>query len=514
MKNQKGLTLTSLIVTVIVMVMIVGIVLLVSVGEEGIIERANEAKRQAELSELKEKIGLEYMGLKNNEANKDKTTSELFIMLDQKMNLDEEHIGDECMIIKLDQDRVITLLEDGTIIEGRIAILNIANGNIDIKSKGFIQNNGELVEYTGDYIITGTTTEYCVRIMEEGTYNVTIKNLNIDMTGKGKCAFNANRGLKPTGCFVTLKIEGENKLIGGPALGFAKATPNLNGVTNGSTLTIEGNGKLEAIGEAWTAGIGTGYTGWDSAAGDAVNIIINSGNIIAKTETNGCAIGGGLHKGANNIIINGGNITAKSQNRSAIGASGDGVMGKIIINGGNITADGGEYGGAIGGNTGSGEVIINGGNLNLEHTNVHSGDDAVIGNGTKIVKITGGNIRVYSKNGMGIGNYRTLPFELIKEGGSIIFEDKICSTPVNMSNETYYLTKIKVGDLGQNILITKLETDNDIEYDINNLYTSREGHIFMLLPKGEVKVTVIAKNKTYTGTVYVTPENTEIFTLN
>ena len=42
MKNQKGLTLTSLIVTVIVMVMIVGIVLLVSVGEEGIIERANE----------------------------------------------------------------------------------------------------------------------------------------------------------------------------------------------------------------------------------------------------------------------------------------------------------------------------------------------------------------------------------------------------------------------------------------------------------------------------------------
>ena len=43
--------------------------MLISVGEEGIIERANEAKHQAELGELKEKIGLEYIGLKNNEEN-------------------------------------------------------------------------------------------------------------------------------------------------------------------------------------------------------------------------------------------------------------------------------------------------------------------------------------------------------------------------------------------------------------------------------------------------------------
>ena len=333
------------------MVMIVGIVLLISVGEEGIIERANEAKHQAELGELKEKIGLEYIGLKNNEENKGKTTAELFTMLDQKMNLDEEHIGNECMIINLDQDRVITLLEDGTILEGRMAVLDIADGNIDIRSNGYIQGArelqtpgnyriiGDIVEYTGDYIITGTSDENLVRVMEKGTYNITIKDLNL--TGKEICAFNLNRNTISTDVFVNLYIEGNNYLYGegSVALGFTGGTPNVNGVTNGSTLTIQGTGSLYAEGGKFCAGIGSGYTGFDAAARDANNITINSGNITAIGGMNGCGIGGGHNKNVNNIIINGGNIEVNSQRGKGIGACNNGISNNIIINGGIIKSN-------------------------------------------------------------------------------------------------------------------------------------------------------------------------------
>ena len=236
---------------------------------------------------------------------------------------------------------------------------------------------------------------------------------------------------------------------------------------------------------------------------------------VKTTSTNGCAIGSGLHRNADNIIINGGNVTAIASNRFGIGAPGNGSLGRVVINGGNIYATGGEYGGAIGGASGgTGEIIINGGTLNLEHDSNYSGDDAVIGNGTKSVKVTGGNIRVYSKMGIGIGNYNLLSFELKKEGGSINFQDRICSTPVDLSNGVFYLAKFKIGELAKETKITKVETNNNVEYEANELHTTRDGHLFMLLPQGEVTVSVTANNVTYTGTVIVTPENTEIFKLN
>ena len=53
------------------------------------------------------------------------------------------------------------------------------------------------------------------------------------------------------GVNVTIKLEGNNVLQGGEsaaAIGFAKATPNVDGETEGSTLVIEGNGSLIAQG--------------------------------------------------------------------------------------------------------------------------------------------------------------------------------------------------------------------------------------------------------------------------
>ena len=50
--------------------------------------------------------------------------------------------------------------------------------------EGYIQNNQPLVKYDGKYVITGTTKDNVVRVMEEGTYNIILKDLNIDVSEK------------------------------------------------------------------------------------------------------------------------------------------------------------------------------------------------------------------------------------------------------------------------------------------------------------------------------------------
>ena len=40
------------------------------------------------------------------------------------------------------------------------------------------------MKYDGKYVITGTTKDNVVRVMEEGTYNIILKDLNIDVSEK------------------------------------------------------------------------------------------------------------------------------------------------------------------------------------------------------------------------------------------------------------------------------------------------------------------------------------------
>ena len=59
MKNQKGVTLVALVVTIIVLIILVGISINLLLGENGLITKAQEAKKQQKIAEIKEKISLE-----------------------------------------------------------------------------------------------------------------------------------------------------------------------------------------------------------------------------------------------------------------------------------------------------------------------------------------------------------------------------------------------------------------------------------------------------------------------
>ena len=434
MKN-KGITLVALIITIIVL-LILAFTTITIVNEYKIFKYSKNSAKDFDITTVKEQITLSYSKTKLDDKNAKGTA--FFEKLKDNMGLKDVIyvVKEDSLLMFTEKEYSFKVLEDGTVIEEEILVLDIGNGCIDIGTKGYIcgvleQRSGgynvvgEQKEYTGTYIITGKSNENAIRIIEKGKYDIIFKDLEIDLTeglNYDICTFNANRNKYSTGVYVNLYLSGNNYLHSTAAgIGFAGATPNINGVTDGSTLTIGGSGSLYVEGNAFCAGIGSGYTGWECAAGDANNIIINSGTITAKTGSNGCAIGGGFKKNVNNIIINDGRINAIASNRAGIGAAGASVD-NIIINGGDINVTGGEYGAAIGGGEGSGRIIFNDGNITATKQRFKA--DSLIGQGCKIIEINGGIINGYSENGIGIGSTDNSTQQIIIRGGTLNIEAK------------------------------------------------------------------------------------------
>ena len=59
MRSKKGITLVALVVTIIVLIILAGISINLLLGENGLITKAQEAKKQQKIAEIKEKISLE-----------------------------------------------------------------------------------------------------------------------------------------------------------------------------------------------------------------------------------------------------------------------------------------------------------------------------------------------------------------------------------------------------------------------------------------------------------------------
>ena len=61
MKNEKGITLVALVITIIVLIIIAGIAVNMSLGDNGIFTKVKEAKQLQITAEAKEKIGTEIL---------------------------------------------------------------------------------------------------------------------------------------------------------------------------------------------------------------------------------------------------------------------------------------------------------------------------------------------------------------------------------------------------------------------------------------------------------------------
>ena len=164
-------------------------------------------------------------------------------------------------------------------------------------------------------------------------------------------------------------------------------------IPEGSTLTIRGNGSLDAssgsgmsqyFGEqSLAAGIGGGYYGDAGVFLTCGNIVIEGGTITATGGVKAAGIGGG-DRGCGNITITGGDITATGGMYGAgIGGGLGRNCGDINITGGTINATGGAKAAGIGGGSKSTCANIT---ISADVTSVTAtaGTDAPnsIGNGT------------------------------------------------------------------------------------------------------------------------------------
>ena len=92
-KNDKrGITLIALIITIIILLILAGISIAALTGDSGIIERAKNAKKESEISSLKEQISLAIIQaeLKHRDATLDNVIEEL---VNEGIILDESSVN-------------------------------------------------------------------------------------------------------------------------------------------------------------------------------------------------------------------------------------------------------------------------------------------------------------------------------------------------------------------------------------------------------------------------------------
>ena len=181
----------------------------------------------------------------------------------------------------------------------------------------------------------------------------------------------------------TIELSGSNIVKG-----FYKDYPGIQAAKNEGdgeeyTLTIEGEGSLDASSNGYGAGIGGGFdincgnitisggtvtvTGGYSAAGigsaekgTSGDITISGGTVTVTGGYSAAGIGSTEKGTSGDITISGGTVTATGGYSAAgIGSGYGGTSGAITISGGTVTATGGDYGAGIGsGNYGGNNVDI------------------------------------------------------------------------------------------------------------------------------------------------------------
>ena len=214
-----------------------------------------------------------------------------------------------------------------------------------------------------------------MRIVIADDAEVTMDGLAINAAGGPAIKVNA-------GVEATLVPEGENTVTG---------AAHYAGIESGwddtvmATVTIKGDGTLNATGGDHAAGIGGSYTNKNhegtNISSYCGNILIESGTIVAQGGASGAGIGSG---GNNNCNWDGSHNTSASYKMQYH------ELGSITISGGNVTATGGGEAAGIGGgnHTDTGMITIKGqAVVDAKGT----GDGAGIGNGCGSSRNKGGD---------------------------------------------------------------------------------------------------------------------------
>ena len=167
LKQSKGITLISLVVTIIILVILAGVTISLILGNDGIVEKAKEAKAVTSVATAQENLEL----LKSK-ILLDKFEITLDDYLEELDKVKEEYQVDD--IEKID-DKTAEIIVDG---KYKFTITDEGNGNLKTDYKG--EAGGiELSAISGTYVYPTTGTFEVVKNISGGELSVKSENENI-----------------------------------------------------------------------------------------------------------------------------------------------------------------------------------------------------------------------------------------------------------------------------------------------------------------------------------------------
>ncbi len=373
--------------------------------------------------------------------------------------------------------------------EGNITICDAGAGMVSI-TYGAEQIISESFVNTQQIIITGNTNSNVVTIEEGVTANITLENVDIDVSAKkNDCAFSLSADSS-----VSLTLAGINALKSGNFMA-GLAVP-----ITASLLIMEGStGELMASG-----GYGAGIGGGDNSVNG--EITISGGFVNATGRYYSAGIGGGYFSTnefavCGLITITGGVVTATGGEFAAGIGGGQNNSGNVVITGGTVVATGGRFGAGIGGGLGgNGTVVINDGNVKA----MGGIEAAGIGGSTRVGKVTinGGRIETDSDSGRGIGGGTVLQgCEIVITGGSVK-SGSMGVTPTNGESPVYLAT---VGLYGITAQTMTYSVDGEDEITLD----TPDGRLYLWLTEGDHTISVRSETDEYYGSEFTVQANND-----
>ena len=243
-KQETGVTLLALVITIIVLLILAGITISAVTGDNGIIKNAGQAKEETEIANEKEIVEKSTVQAMGNNKYGNIEESELQSELDKETNEGKTKATDVGEVIKvtfIDTNRNYAVDKDGNVREMTWWETSDEEGNNYV-------TNGEHTLQIGDYITYNAN--------DKGEYSYTAEAEKTGISGEGQ-TFSSNYETTWRLLGVEHSAEGDNLMIvpSSPIQSTNSTGLALCGVTGYQY----GVGEIENISQIYGHGMGASY---------------------------------------------------------------------------------------------------------------------------------------------------------------------------------------------------------------------------------------------------------------
>ena len=161
-RDEKGITLVALVITIIVLIILVGLVITLSLGNNGIFNRAKQAKEEYKIAQAREELEIEISNVQlsvMSQENRQATLDDLLLKIDKNrytIELEHELIA---TISEVNSSSVYAKINrKGTnykfIVNFKLEIIDFVeeDRNIEVDKCKYIYNYGTILEEANNFV--------------------------------------------------------------------------------------------------------------------------------------------------------------------------------------------------------------------------------------------------------------------------------------------------------------------------------------------------------------------------